>query len=408
MDVTDDVLGPERLPRYFHAGTGAELGVPPPADYRGQPVRTWARTLAGMQKEAVVLSGATGHVWRLVSDEGPYLAGHDRAPCPLAFMTTGMVASYMEELRTVARARGITLHDVELVLDNRYTLEGSALRGTGTMIGGALDPHVEARVDSDATSDAVEEALAAAVASSPVRGLVEDALTSRFSLICNGEPVPVGRVGTVEALADATALGPYEAARAAGPGDAQLVRMRTPADEVSGVPGAAGSSLQADQSRTLHVRGTCTLEADGTKRVEQELFQPIGSAYTLWSDEAGSGEAEPSGSSEPTTSPRAPDAATYVAAGLAFCFMTQLGRYATIARKQLDAYQVVQDLQLSPTAAPEHRGLAHPVETHVALETPEGDEFARTVLDTGERTCFLHALCRSKLTTRVTVDAPVR
>ena len=31
-----------------------------------------------------------GVTWRLVSDEGPYLNGHDAAPCPLAFLSVGM------------------------------------------------------------------------------------------------------------------------------------------------------------------------------------------------------------------------------------------------------------------------------------------------------------------------------
>jgi hypothetical protein len=37
------------------------------------------------------------------------------------------------------------------------------------------------------------------------------------------------------------------------------------------------------------------------------------------------------------------------------------------------------------------------VETHVYLVTPEGEEFARKTLDMGERTCFLHATCRTDL-----------
>jgi hypothetical protein len=39
----------------------------------------------------------------------------------------------------------------------------------------------------------------------------------------------------------------------------------------------------------------------------------------------------------------------------------------------------------------------------VHLETPEDDDFARAVVDMGEQTCFLHALCRAGLTTKVDV-----
>ena len=46
-------------------------------------------------------------------------------------------------------------------------------------------------------------------------------------------------------------------------------------------------------------------------------------------------------------------------------------------------------------------GEADPVETHVALTTDEDDGFARTALDMSEQTCFLHALCRTELKTRI-------
>ena len=41
-------------------------------------VRTMARTLAGMQKEAIIQNGPDGTVWRVVCDEGPWLNGTAR------------------------------------------------------------------------------------------------------------------------------------------------------------------------------------------------------------------------------------------------------------------------------------------------------------------------------------------
>jgi len=79
-----------------------------------------------------------------------------------------------------------------------------------------------------------------------------------------------------------------------------------------------GSSLASDQDRVLHLRGTCTLCENGEKHVEVELFSPIGTVFEFRSD-------EPEGYGGQG---RAPDAMTYVAAGIGFCFMTQMGRYA--------------------------------------------------------------------------------
>jgi hypothetical protein len=87
--------------------------------------------------------------------------------------------------------------------------------------------------------------------------------------------------------------------------------------------------------------------------------------------------------------------------------MTQFGRFAKIVGKQLGGYRVVQDTAFAG-------GHAAPVKTHVYLDTPEDETFSREVLDVGERTCFLHALCRTELVTHVRVvtrrasDLPLR
>jgi hypothetical protein len=100
--------------------------------------------------------------------------------------------------------------------------------------------------------------------------------------------------------------------------------------------------------------------------LEQQLFNPHGSIFRFLCDEA------PGGGTG-----RAPDAASYLSAGIAFCFMTQLGRYAKIAKKALGGYRVVQDTHFSPTAA-DGPGRADPVETHVYVDSRENDDFART------------------------------
>jgi hypothetical protein len=68
------------------------------------------------------------------------------------------------------------------------------------------------------------------------------------------------------------------------------------------------------------VRGICTLREDGVKQVELRLYNPHGSVFYSLSDEA------------PENGGRglAPDAASYLSAGIGFCFMTQFGRYASI------------------------------------------------------------------------------
>ena len=175
-----DLLGSDPRPAFFPVDNAAEIGLEPPPDRRGTPLRTWVRALSGMQKEALVINGASGRAWRLTSDEGPYLAGYDMGPCPLSFLTTGMVSSYMNEIRALAAQRGVEIRDVRLQLDNFYSMEGSALRGT--MIGGALAPQLAARLDTDADRATLTELVLQAIAASPINGLMRGQLESLFKL----------------------------------------------------------------------------------------------------------------------------------------------------------------------------------------------------------------------------------
>lgn len=390
----DNILGADPRPRFFAISDPAALGLQPPVPRDGGvAVRTFVRSLAGMQKEALVVSSAGSQAWRLVSDEGPYLAGHDEAPFPLAFFTAGMVASYASEVAALAAQRGLAIEDLRLTLDNRYTMEGSALRGT--MTGGAMAPELHLESEGEAESETLRRLGADAVHASSLNGLVGGENTSLFALVHNGERLSPGRVSALEGQAHPDTAAAYDNVTVDGPdGAEQLMANIASAEHRNGVDGA-GSSLKAQQKRTLHVRGVCTVDPDGLKTIEVHLFNPIGSNFRFRS-------AEPSDAA----GGRAPDSATLVSAGIAFCFMTQFGRYAAITKKALEGYRIVQDTHFSlggASARTPAAGDADPVETHVHLDTPEDADFARTLLDMGEQTCFLHALCRTDLETRVTL-----
>ncbi len=391
MTDAPDILGQDQRPAFFPVANAAEIGLEPPEDRIGTPLRTWVRALAGMQKEALVVNGATGRSWRLVSDEGPYLAGHDRAPCPLCTFIAGMVASYMNEVTGLADARGLDIDDIEITLSNYYSMEGSALRGT--MLGGAMAPDLEVKISADAETGDIEKLVGEAVTASPVNGLLDGESNSLFTLSWNGDQVPVGEVAKLPGEAHPDPGDQFDKAEIADvPVAEDLMVKAKDADQVEDVPGGVNSSLQESQSRTLHVQATCTIRDDGLKVIHENLYKPIGSEFWFLSDEA----------PESGGQGLAPDAMTYLAAGIGFCFMTQFGRYASITKKQLDEYRIVQDTHFAPGESGEP-GKADPVETHVYLITPEGEEFARKTLDMGERTCFLHATCRTNLAPNLTV-----
>ena len=381
-------------PLFFKAANPDTIGLAPPANRKGQAVRVAVRALANFQKEALVTSSVTGAVWRLACDEGAYLNGSDEAPCPLSFLTTGMVSSYMEEILALARQRDIELRDIALIQDNYYAIKGSALKGT--MVAAARDVELEARIDSPAGQAPLRTLVLDAVAASPLNGLMRGRKESRFSLSHNGRQLTLGAALPIEGMTPADPSDLFDRA-VPDNGDWSALIMRhgmTPksAETVT----LAGGSLAEEQDRILHVRGICTLLPNGMKLIEQHLYNPHGSIFRFLSEEGKEGGGRG----------RAPDAVSYISAGIAFCFLTQVGRYAKIARKTIDRHSAVQDTHFSLGGASARTGKpgdADPVETRLYVGSAESDDFARAALDMSEQTCYLHAFCKTDLKAKVRI-----
>ena len=376
-------------PLFFPVEDPAALGIDLPDVRLGDVVRLAVRSLSVMQKEALVLSARTGRAWRLASDEGAYLDGHDEAPCPLSFLSTGMVSSYMEEILALAKQRDIAIRDIALVQDNFYTMKGSALKGT--MTGGAEDVRLEAVIDSDADDATLQALVLDAVAASPLNGLMRGEKESLFSLTHNGSAVAPDKAKPVAGETPIAPEGCFAKAQVAdGDWSQVIVHTGQMSPRTEETVTLAGGSLTDRQDRRLHLQVRCTLGDDGVKEIEQRLFNPHGSIFRFRSSEDG----------------RAPDAASYIAAGIGFCFMTQFGRYAKIVGMPLSDYRIVQDFHLSlggASGGTGEAGSALPLETHCYLASGEDDEYARACLDMAEQTCFLHAFCRTDLKARVKV-----
>jgi uncharacterized OsmC-like protein len=382
-------------PLFFKVDNHHDLGLRAPAPRLGEAVRLSVRSLRAMQKEALVLSARTGVMWRLASDEGAYLAGQDEAPCPLSFLSTGMVSACMNEILALAAQRGITINQIRLIQDNFYTMRGSALKGT--MVGGAKDVKLTAQIASDASLEVLNTLVIDATAASPLNGLMRGSKESLFALTHNGAATTLGRAKPLAPPAWKHERDDFDAAFPTSADWSQLIRRggQTPRAEHSVT--LANGSLAEEQDRLLHVRVICTLRADGVKQIEQHLYNPPGSIFHFLSDEA----------PENGGQGLAPDALSYMAAGIGFCFMTQLGRYASIVKKHIKACGIVQDAHFSLGGASGMTGVAgsaDPIETHVFLDTDEDDEFARTALDMSEQTCFLHAFCKTDLKVKVSVQ----
>ncbi|MBT4908156.1 MAG: OsmC family protein [Rhodospirillaceae bacterium] len=377
-------------PLYYIAGNAAEAGFPTPPNPHGQSLRTWVRSLGGMQKEALVVNAATSTAWRFACDEGAHLGGYNKAPNPLTYLSAGMIASYMNEVTALAAQRQIELRDLELVLENKYYREGDFRKGT--MNSGAKPPELTVNCEADCDDATLQTLLYEAVAAAPLNGLARGEHPSLFTLVHNGEvltptavtpldmepfPNPGDNFPNLERLANSPAV-------------PDLVRFM--AEEGATYEAFLKTRTATDAERgdisNLHMHTRCVLRADGVKHIMKEQYGPEAPSWEFLSSEDG----------------RAPDAASLISGGIGLCFMTQMGRYSHMAKLPLTDYAIIQDTHFSLGGASGGTGqaaVAQPVETHVYLETDADNDTAQKILEVGERTCFLHAFCRDDLKPKV-------
>ncbi|SIO11170.1 OsmC family protein [Vannielia litorea] len=387
--IGKNLIAESGLAPFFKLANADEVAIDAPDNRKGDALRTWVRALSGFQKEALVRSARTGDTWRLVSDEGPYLNGHDAAPCPLAFLSSGMVASFMNEITALAELRGVTIRKLKLIQDNYYTMKGSMPKRT--MVGGAENIDLQVEIDCDLSDAELHQFLLDATFASPLNGLMRGQLESLFKLGKNGTELPTAKVAELDAplfpdpgnhFARALPeIGALKLMEPVGP---------TPKKEVVLGTATGGSSLADEQDRRLNIGAVAVLREDGIKEIRQMQYSPRGTSFRFLSSEDG----------------RAPDANTLISAGIGFCFMTQFGRFVSMLKLDLPDYRIVQDTHFSlggASGGTGKAGEADPIETHVYLETSESDETAQEMLDISEQTCFLHAFCRTDLKTRLRV-----
>lgn len=385
----EDIIGTSAQAPFFKVANADEIGIKAPENRIGDADRTWVRSFSGFQKEALVRSAKTGDTWRFVSDEGPYLNGHDAACCPLAFLSCGMAASYMNEIMALAEQQGVEIRKLKLIQDNYYTMNGSMMKRT--MVGGAENIELQVEIDCDLDDAALNEFLVNATYASPLNGLMRGQIESLFKLSKNGAELNTG-----EALELDGALLPdpgnhFAKATPTAAADGLMSKVGpTPKKDVNGGTATNASSLSDEQNRRLNIGAVAELREDGIKQIQQMQYSPYGTSFMLLSSEDG----------------RAPDANTLISAGIGFCFMTQFGRFVSMLKLDLPDYRIVQDTHFSlggASGGTGKAGSADPIETHVYLETSESDENAQEMLDISEKTCFLHAFCKTDLKTKLKI-----
>lgn len=350
-------------------------GGPSPLLQGGRDVvKVEARQMAGHQKEAVATDGAEASAWRLTSDEGKHLKGTDLAPFPLGFFNAGIQVDLAQQIRRLAGARKIAIGSLTVSVVNHYWLTGSFVHGTGE--GHAEIPDIDVRIDSPASGGDIESLVNAAMDASPAIAFLRAPLTANtFALYINGRR---RQVEGVDNSPSADAGDPYQVYKSAprpldAAGRSDLI-VKTGVYE-DGQSSPAKATIDGKQIRD--VRGEGKLLPDGLFETDTWLGMPGASHFRMLGDAAGSGQA--------------PSGLALFAAGISFCYMTQLSRYIENMKLAIRGVRLV---QFTPFRGGD-KAVAEPIDTHLFLNGEAPPEIHLKLLTVAARTCYLHAASQS-------------
>lgn len=389
IQVSDTIEGSGHPLGFCFRREGERAG--PLAGATGETIlRVDARAMGAHQKEALVHEGAAGPVWRLVSDEGPYLKGSDMAPFPLGFFNSGLQADLLGRLARLAAMRSLPISNVGLELDNTFSFSGSFFKGDGK--GTAQAAQVRLALDGTAADDEVRALVRDAIAASPALAAMSTPLDSTFALYVNGirRQVTEALPSTASDAPDPLKTYRTPPAPLADGKDLPGITTKTPQPPVqTEVMPSSGSKFE------LRVLGHSRLTdlSRGLTQEQTRLQAPPGSHFGFETDEMG------------LSGPAAPSGLALLSAGVSFCYMTQLLRYAEYLKYRVRAIRMVQYNPFALHAGPggSQIGAAGPVDTHLFLHGDEPDEVMQRLLVMGAQTCYLHAALKAALAPQVEV-----
>jgi hypothetical protein len=393
---TQDTIDSSGYPLAFKTRQGSVRSPILAAETGRDVFVTEVRSLTGYQKEAVVTEGAGGSAWRMTTDEGKHIKGTDLAPFPLGFFNAGLHADLVKRILTIAAARGLAAPDVQIDLQNFYFLNGSFVRGDG--IGGAEPAKILVKIQSDATSDDVSALVADAVRASPAIATMRQAVSNTFAIYVNG------RRHAVTTLNNSTAPDapdPYRTyteppAPLAGANDLPDLIHKTGVVQPGDVVDVSDGTIRR-VVRTVH----------GASR----LIDPAGVTETnTWLEMPGLSNFAFKADDRPIAEPSeevAPSGLALIAAGIVFCYLTQLSRYIIHQKVDIGGVRIVQYTPFALAGSPADgswSGSIEPVDTHLFLNGGADAATHERIMTIAANTCYLHATLIDQLDPIVSIE----
>lgn len=349
--------------------------------------RVWAafEPMDVMQKRGQIVRPQTGEAWQFVCDEGAALGGTDWAPPPLAYFGAGLTSSVAGALADKASELNVSAEAISVALDNYYSLNGSIL--LGTMEGKGHNPDINVAIQGAALSKEKKSSVVLqAVSNGLASYLMKSEFVSKFGLVANGVNVtldlPYWDNNIVANALPTTTQDPNESDMA------YVTKAFTRPDDLNYVA-KGGSGHDTVQNRTTMVSSITKATANGAFSVQTGVARPNASVYEF----LGAGDAGANG---------APSSSCLIAAGIGFCYMTQLGRYAVAKKRSINDYRMIQAIDIPKLGSDGSQTPIIGTKLFLNLDTPDED-FACELAHSAKRTCFLHSTLQSSLRCKITV-----
>jgi len=324
------------------------------------------------QKEGLVTDLSTGRSWRLAADEGTYLGGTDLAPAPLMHWGAGLHADVTSRIARAARRRAIDLAGLRVTVDQAFGSEGSFARGEAVGLVGEL--HWKVEVESAAPDEQIEAAMTEAFRRSPAYAALLEPAEATFALYTNGRRTPVVGVAPSGVTME---VDPFRrhATQPVPKDDTVSTHLltRLPSFEVGTV------GITDDQTETVYWHVLVSGAYQSESGLIASTMSAGASSWTLLSDETGRA---------------APSPLAYFSIGTAFCYHTQLCRYAKVRRMDVSKPRLVQSSAFHSDAT---ASVAEPLDTHLYLDGSVTEAQTANLLVAAANTCYAHRALAAKV-----------
>lgn len=393
---TQDTIDSSGFPLAFKTRQGAARSPLLTSETGRDVFVTEARSLTGYQKEAVVTEGTGGSAWRMTTDEGKHIKGTDLAPFPLGFFNAGLHADLVKRILMIAEARGLSAPDIEIELQNFYFLDGSFVRGDG--IGGAEPANIVVKIGSDAASDEVAAMVRDAVRASPALATMRQAVSNTFAIYVNGRRHDVN---TLKNSTAPDAVDPYLTYKS----------PPAPLEGTKDLPDLIRKTGEVTEGEIVDVSDGTIRRVVRTVLGTSHLLDPAGVAETnTWLQMPGLSHFSFKSDDRAIATPSdetGPSGLALIAAGIVFCYLTQLSRYILHQKVDINGVRIVQytPFTLSGSAADgTWRGDIEPVDTHLFLNGGADAATHERIMTIAANTCYLHATLIAQLDPIVSIE----